>query len=52
MKNFNRRSSHGHRGSKRRGLAQHAHSRGTEGVLLSKASGLSVGSAEKLMTSF
>ena len=29
MKNFNRRSSHGYRGSKRRELAQHAHSRGS-----------------------
>ena len=27
MKNFNTRSSHGHHGSKRRELAQHAHSR-------------------------
>ena len=27
MKNFNRRSSHGHHGSKRRELTQHAHSR-------------------------
>ena len=27
MKEFNRRSSHGHHGSKRRELAQHAHSR-------------------------
>ena len=29
MKNFNRRDSHGHHGSKRRELAQHAHSRGS-----------------------
>ena len=29
IKNFNRRSSHGHHGSKRRELAQHAHSRGS-----------------------
>ena len=29
MKNFNRRSSHGHHGSKRRELAPHAHSRGS-----------------------
>jgi hypothetical protein len=29
MKNFNRRNSHGHHGSKRRELAQHAHSRGS-----------------------
>ena len=29
MKNFNRRSSHGHHGSKRHKLAQHAHSRGS-----------------------
>ena len=28
MKNFNRRSSHGHHGSKRHELAQHAHARG------------------------
>ena len=28
MKNFNRRNSHGHHGSKRRELAQHAHSHG------------------------
>ena len=29
MKNFNRHSSHGHHGSKRHELAQHAHSRGS-----------------------
>ena len=29
MKNFNRRDSHGHHGSKRRELSQHAHSRGS-----------------------
>ena len=29
MKNFNRRDSHGHHGSKRRELAQHAHSHGS-----------------------
>ena len=32
MKNFNRRSSHGHHGSKRRELAQHAHSRGSHSL--------------------
>ena len=29
MKNFNRRRAHGHHGSKRRELVQHAHSRGS-----------------------
>ena len=32
MKNFNRRSSHGYHGSKRRELAQHAHSHGLHTV--------------------
>ena len=29
MQNFNKRNSHGHHGSKRRELAQHAHSSGS-----------------------
>ena len=33
IKNFNRRSSHGHHGSKRRELAQNAHSRGSYALL-------------------
>ena len=33
MKNFNRRSSHGHHGSKYRELAPHAHSRGSHAFI-------------------
>ena len=38
MKNFNRRDSHGHHGSKRRELAQHAHSHGSHGFTHTRAS--------------
>ena len=38
MKNFNRRDSHGHHGSKRRELAQHAHSLGSQAFTYTFAS--------------